>query len=174
MTRYSTIAVYGIYTEDVQVDEVVHALNGAGFNNEDICLMFARTHPVSTVVREAGIRHADREASAVAAALIEWLSEFGAVVIRTYGFFIRSQAFLRALVTTRGARPLCGNFETLMDLGFSWTDAVRVEDQLCEAGFLVYVACPDSARTRYAMEMLQAIGARETAQLEPGQKFEAA
>jgi hypothetical protein len=170
----STNAAYGIYTEDVQVADVVHALNVAGFGNEDICLMLARTHPISTIVRQAAIRSADREASAVAAGLIEWLSEFGAVVIRTFGFFIRSQIFLRALVTTREAPALCGNFETLMDLGFSQKDAWRLEDQLCEAGVLVYVACSESGRAKWAREMLERIGARETAELGMGQESETA
>jgi hypothetical protein len=174
MTMDPTNAAYGLYTEDVHVTDVVNALNDAGFDNEDICLMLARTHPISTVVREAAIRHADREASAVAAEVIEWLSEFGAVVIRTYGFFIRSQTFLRALVTTREAPALCGNYETLMDLGFSEGDAWRLENQLCEAGVLVYVACSENTKARWAREMLQGIGARETAELDLRQETETA
>jgi len=170
MTMDNNNAAYGIYAQDVQVLDVVHALNMAGFNNEDMCLMLARTHPISTVVREAAFRHSDREASAMTALLIEWLSEFGAVVIRTFGFFIRSQTFRRALVTTREAPALCGNFETLMDLGFSHNDAWRLEDQLCEAGVLVYVACSESGRAKWAREMLQQNGARETAELELGRE----
>jgi hypothetical protein len=170
MTMDNSYAAYGIYTEDVPVTDVMYTLNDAGFDNEDICLMLARTHPISTIVREAAFRHTDREASEVAAGLIEWLSEFGAVVIRTFGFFIRSQTFRRALVTTREAPALCGNFETLMDLGFSQKDAWRLEDQLCEAGVLVYVACSESGRAKWARKMLQQNGARETAELELGQE----
>src|SRR5580698_9817391 len=174
MTMESIAAAYGVYSENVPVTDVVSALNDAGFDKKDICLILARAHPISTIVREAGIRNADREASAVAAGLIEWLSEFGAVVIRTFGFFIRSQIFLRALVTTREAPALCGNFETLMDLGFSQKDAWRLEDQLCEAGVLVYVACSESGRAKWAREMLERIGARETAELGMGQESETA
>jgi hypothetical protein len=174
MTIESTNAAYGVYTEDVPVTDVVHALNDAGFDNEDICLMLARSHPISMIVREASFRNADREASAVAAGLIEWLSEFGAVVIRTFGFFIRSQMFLHALVTTREAPDLCGNSEMLMDLGFSEEDAGRLEDQLCEAGVLVYVACSEAAQATWAEEMFQRIGARESAALNPRQESDTA
>jgi hypothetical protein len=159
-------AAYGVYTEDVPVNYVVHALNDAGFNKESICLMLARTHPISTVVREAGIRNTDREASVVAAELIDWLSGFGAVVIRTFGFFIRSQIFLRALVTTREAPALCGSSETLMSLGFSQEDAERLDDQLCQTRVLVYVSCSESAEATRARQMLARIGAEETAQIE--------
>lgn len=174
MTMECPNAAYGVYAEDVEVTEVVHALNDAGFDNEDICLMLARTHPISTIVREAGIRNADRAASAVAARLIDWLSEFGAVVIRTFGFFIRSQTFLRALVKTREAPALCGSVETLMGLGFCEKDAGRLEDQWCEAGVLVYVACSESARASWAREMLQRKGAQETAELDLSQETETA
>jgi len=174
MSMETTNAAYGIYGEDVQIAEVVHSLNDAGFNNEDICLMLARSHPISTIVREAGIRNANREASAVAAKLIDWLSEFGAVVIRTFGFFIHSQTFLRALVTTREAPALCGSSETLVSLGFSEKEAERLEDQSCQARVLVYVACSESSRASWAREMLQQIGAQETAELALAQETETA
>jgi hypothetical protein len=174
MRMETTNAAYGLYAEDVNVTDVVCALNDAGFDNEDICLMLARTHPISIIVREAGIRNADQEASALAAGLIDWLSEFGAVVIRTFGFFIRSQTFLSALVKAREAPALCGSLETLMGLGFSEKDAGRLEDQWCEAGVLVYVACSESARASWAREMLQQIGARETAELDLAQETETA
>ena len=170
MRMESTSAAYGVYAEDVPVADVVHALDDAGFSKLDICLMLARTHPISTIVREAGMRNADREASAVAAEVIEWLSEFGAVVIRTFGFFIRSQTFLRALVTTRETPALCGSSETLIGLGFSEEDAERLEGQLCQARVLVYVACSESARASWAREMLQQIGAQETAELVLGRE----
>jgi hypothetical protein len=168
-------AAYGVYSDDVPMHDVVRKLNKAGFHKEDICLMLARTHPISTVVREAGIRGAaDREASAVAVELIEWLSEFGAVVIRTFGFFIRSQMFLHALLTTREAPALCGNSDTLMELGFSKNDARRLENQLCEGGVLVYVACSEGARAEWARELLQRIGAQEAAELDLCQETETA
>jgi hypothetical protein len=174
MRMETTNAAYGVYAEDVPVTDVVHALNDAGFDSEDICLMFARTHPVSTIVREAGIRNANREASAVAAGLIDWLSEFGAVVIRTFGFFIRTQSYLHALVKTREAPALCGSVETLMGLGFSEKDAGGLEDRWCQAGVLVYVACSESSRASWAREMLQQIGAQETAELDLSQETETA
>jgi hypothetical protein len=174
MTIESTNAAYGVYGEDVPVSDVVHVLNNAGFENENICLMLARTHPISTLVRQASFRNADREAAAVAAELIEWLSEFGAVVIRTFGFFIRSQTFLRALVTTRETPALCGSAETLVGLGFSEEEAERLEDQLGQARVLVYVACSERGKAKWAQEMLQQIGAQEAAELDLHRETEAA
>jgi hypothetical protein len=170
----SMSAAYGVYAEDVPITDVVHTLSDAGFSKETICLVLARTHPISTIVREAGIRSADREASAVAAELIGWLSEFGAVVIRTFGFFIRSQMFLSTLVTTREAPALCGSSETLVGLGFSEEDAERLEDQLSQARVLVYVACSESGRATFARAMLYRIGAQETGKFDLVQETQTA
>ena len=61
--------------------------------------------------------------------LIGWLSNFGAVVIPTVGFFIRSQAFFHALIS-REASALCGNARTLVGLGFADDEAEKFENQL--------------------------------------------
>ncbi len=164
----NSAAAYGMYSQEVALHDVVHTLNQAGFENEDICMMLAPTHPIATIVREASILNSEREASAVTAGLIGWLSEFGAVVIPTVGFFIRSQAFFHALVVAKDAPALCGSTKTLVGLGFPENDAERFESQLREVGVLVYVSCAEGAKTGWAREMLLRTGARETATLEKG------
>lgn len=158
-------AAYGMYPQDVALHEIVRTLNQAGFGNEDICMMLSPRHPIATVVREASILGAEREASAVTAGLIGWLSEFGAVVIPTVGFFIRSQAFLHALLTPKDSQALCGNTSTLVGLGFAEDDAERYEHQLREVGVLVYVACPEGTKTNWAIELLRRTGASEASTL---------
>ena len=98
---------------------------------------------------------------------MSWLFEFGAVVIPTVGFFVRSQAFLRALVTN-------GNSGCLVGLGFSERDAKRFESQLCEMGVLIYVACAEGANAASAMEILRRTGAKEPGLLEQEAYMEAA
>lgn len=158
-------AAYGIYPHDVALHEIVHTLNQAGFDNEDICMMLSPTHPISTIVREANFLNTEREASAVTAGLIGWLSEFGAVVIPTVGFFIRSHEFFRRLVVAKDSPALCGNTRALVSLGLSEIDAERYENQLKEVGVLVYVSCPESARTDWARELLCRTGAQEACTL---------
>jgi len=77
-------------------------------------------------------------------------------------------------VKTREAPALCGSVETLMGLGFSEKDAGSLEDRWCQAGVLVYVACSESSRASWAREMLQQIGAQETAELDLSQETETA
>ena len=159
-------AAYGLYTQDVALTDIVRNLNQAGFDNEDICMMLSPAHPIASIVRDASLFNTEREASAVTAGLIGWLSEFGAVVIPTVVFFIRSQAFFHALMVTREGPSLCGNARTLVGLGFSEEEAGRFEGQLGDLGVLVYVSCPEGAKTLWAREVLRHTGAQEAATLE--------
>jgi len=162
----NTAAAYGVYSHDVVLSDIVRNLNEAGFENEDICMMLSPAHPIASVVRDASLFSAEREANAVNAGLIGWLSGFGAVLIPTVGFFIRSQAFFHALMVSREAPALCGNARTLVSLGFSEHDAERFEEQIGSRGVLVYVACDQGAKTLWAREVLRHTGARETATLD--------
>jgi hypothetical protein len=162
----SAAAAYGLYSQDVALTEIVRNLNQAGFDNEDICMMLSPAHPIASIVREANLFNSEKENSAVTAGLIGWLSEFGAVLIPTVGFFIRSQAFFHALMVAREAPALCGNAKTLVGLGFSAEEAERFEDELGDLGVLVYVSCNEGAKTLWAREVLRHTGAHETATLE--------
>src|SRR5579863_274056 len=96
---------------------------------------------------------------------MRWIFEFGAVMIPTVGFSIRSQAFLRALVTGKDSSTLCGKSRPLVGLGFSEYDADRFENQLRDVGVLVYVACPEKKNAAWAVEVLRQTGAHEPALL---------
>jgi hypothetical protein len=159
-------AAYGIYSQDVALVEIVRTLNQAGFDNEDICMMLSPSHPIASIVREASLFSSECDDNAGTAGMIGWLSAFGAVLIPTVGFFIRSQAFLHALMAAREAPALCGNARTLVGLGFSERDATKYEDQLRRLGVLVYVSCSESAKTLWAQEVLRHTGAHETATLQ--------
>ena len=157
----STQAAYGMYAHDVALQQVVQTLNQSGLEKEDICMMVSPRHPIAAIVREENILNA----SAAAAGLIGWLMKFGAVMIPTVGLFIRSQAFLQALVVREDSPNAYGNSKALVGLGFSEGDALRFERQLREAGVLVYVACPENSKPTWAVELLRRSGACETATL---------
>jgi hypothetical protein len=161
----NTSAAYGIYSDAAALTDIVHNLNQAGFDNEDICMMLSPVHPVSLAVRDASLFNSERESDSATASLIGWLSKFGAVLIPKVGFFVRSQAFLHALMASHGASALCGNCRTLVGLGFSPEDAERCEDQLGDLGVLIYISCTENARTLWAREVLRHTGACEASTL---------
>ena len=158
-------AAYGMYPRSVALPEVVCALNRAGFENEDICMVLSPAHPVATVVRDAKILNVEREESATSARMIGWFSEFGAVVIPTVGFFIRSQAFFRALLIEQNFPAMSRGSRTLLGLGFSEDEAKRLGHQLCDVGAMVYVSCQKSGKADSAIELLRRTGAKEAAGL---------
>jgi len=158
-------AAYGMYSRHIALPEIVSSLNRAGFGNEDICMVLSPAHPIASIVRDARIDSANVGGGAASASMIGWFSEFGAVVIPTVGFFIRSQAFLNALLIEDDGAALCGGSKTLAGLGFSNDDASRLGRQLGDVGALVYVACPERTRAGSAIELLIRSGAKEAAGL---------
>jgi hypothetical protein len=158
-------AAYAVYPRNVALPEVVSALNEAGFQDKDICMVLSPAHPVATGVGDAKIAGIEREESASNARMIGWFSKFGAVVIPTVGFFTRSQAFLKALLAEENFPALSRGSRTLLGLGFSEDEAKRLGQQLCDVGALVYVACPESDTARGAVDLLRKAGAREAAGL---------
>ena len=160
-------AAYAMYNERVGINEVLQTLRQGGFEKEDICLMLSRQHPLTTIMREANQSAFSKPDSSVAnAGLIGWLSEFGAVVIPTFGFFIRSRAFFHALVVEQDSIGSCGRRGTLSGLGFAEREARRFEDELQQSGVLLYVTCPEDARSQWALELLRATGAEESGLLQ--------
>jgi hypothetical protein len=166
----ATLAAYGMYSQSAALNDVVLTLNEAGFMNEDICMMLSPTHPIAAMVREAGF-NSGCETSSVSADLIGWLSKFGAVIIPTVGFFIRSQAYFHALLSSPDAPGLCGNSTSLSGLGFPDNDALRFENQVRQDGVLVYVACLENAKIDWAMQLFRRTGASEAATLEVAEEM---
>src|SRR5246127_3919286 len=125
-------AAYGMYARDIALPDVVGALNKAGFENEDICMVLSPAHPDAAVVNEASTFDAAGSQTALGARMIGWFSEFGAVVIPTVGFFIRSQAFFRALLMEQNFPAMSRGSHALLGLGFSEHEAQRLGHQLCD------------------------------------------
>jgi hypothetical protein len=88
-------------------------------------------------------------------------------MIPTIGFFVRSQAFLRALVTGESS-ALCGSSSALVGLGLSESDARRFEKEIRNVGIFVFVACSETAQAAHALEVLRRTGAREPAMIDYG------
>lgn len=160
-------AAYGMYPRDVALPDVVCALRQAGFAKQDICMVLSPAHPDAAHLRDASLFELEDGNAGTCARMIAWYSEFGAVVIPTVGFFVRSPAFLQALTNEQNFPALSRGSRTLMGLGFSPDDAKRLGHQLTDVGALVYVACTEGAKAKGAIELLRRTGAREAASLAP-------
>lgn len=164
MTSSGT-AAYGMYSRNVALPEVVSALNRAGYQNENICMVLSPAHPAAEVFHDTSSNEGPGLESSKTARMIRWFSGFGAVVIPTVGLFVRSQAFLKALFGERNLPGLSRSSGTLMDLGFSPDDAKRLGHRLCDFGVLVYISCSEDGKATGALELLRRTGAHEAARL---------
>jgi len=166
-------AAYGMYSRQVPLAEVVCALNRAGFENEDICMVLSPAHPVANSVQDAQLLDVARD-SATSTRTIAWCSKFGAVVIPTVGLFIRSDLYLHAFVLEQNSSSLSRWSRTLLGLGFSENEAERLGHLLSDVGALVFVSCQEPGKASSATELLLRAGAKEAANLRMARAAEAA
>lgn len=159
-------AAYAMYPRTVALPKVVGALNSAGFQKEDICMVLSPAHPDAAAIGEANAFNMGDATAGMGARMIQWFSGFGAVVIPTVGLFIRSQEFFQALLDEQNFPTLSRSSRALLGLGFSPDDAKRLGQQLCDVGALVFVTCKEKAKANGAIELLRGLGAREAASLE--------
>jgi hypothetical protein len=158
-------AAYGMYARHVALPEVVCALREAGFAKQDICMVLSPAHPDAAHLGDASPFEVEDGNTGTCARMIAWYSEFGAVVIPTVGFFVRSTAFLQALTDEQNFPALSRWSRTLIGLGFSPDEATRLGHELTDVGALVYVSCAETAKAQGAIELLRRTGAREAASL---------
>jgi hypothetical protein len=152
----SAFAAYGFYPQTTGLQNVMQTLLRGGVDKERICMMLPPEHPIATVVRQASADAIEEPGNSEAAGLISWLSEFGAVLIPKFGFFIRSQEFLHTLIT--GDAPSGG---TLAALGFPADKVRHFSNQAGDPGVLLYLSCPEKTKIGWALELLRGTGAQE-------------
>lgn len=152
----NAFAAYALYPQTTGLQSIMQTLSRGGFEKESICMMLPAEHPIATTVRQASADAVDGPANAEAAGLIRWLSQFGAVLIPKFGFFIRSQEFFRTLMS--GEMPSGG---TLAALGFPADKVKRLSNPLDSPGVLLYLSCAEKTRTGQALELLRGTGAQE-------------
>lgn len=157
-------AAYAVYPRHVPVFDVASALNQAGFDNKEICMVLSPAHPMALIVCETKVLELERESRAVSARMMGRVSELGAFVIPSVGFFVRSPEFLQALMGDHETPAVSGKSKTLANLGFSRDDSERLDHRLRDGiGALIYVSCQEHARTDRAIELLRNAGAWEAA-----------
>jgi hypothetical protein len=159
-------AAYAMFSRSIPLPDVMRTLSRGGFQKESICMMLSPTHPIAATVREANTRPYERDSNASMADVIGWLSEFGAVLIPTFGFFIRSRSYCRALLTESDSMSKNGRCGPLVGLGFSEDEAAQFERKVRDVGALLYVSCPEESQTLSALELLRATGAQQTGTLQ--------
>ena len=126
-------------------------------------MVLSPAHPDAAPLHDASAFDIPEADHTLSARMIDWFSKFGAVVIPTVGLFVRSHAYLQALLNEENAPSLSQGCRTLIGLGFSPDDAKRLGSRLCDVGALVYVTCKEGDKSKRLIELLQRTGAQEAA-----------
>jgi hypothetical protein len=129
-------------------------------------MVLSPAHPDVVPIHDASTFDLPGGDTRLSARMIDWFSKFGAVVIPTVGFFIRSQAYFQALLDEQNVPSLSQGCRTLVGLGFSQDDAKRLGHRLCDVGALVYVSCKEGDNANGVIELLRRTGAQEAASLD--------
>src|SRR5215469_4719305 len=91
MSLENRAAAYGFFPPESQLENVFRALNHAGFENTNLCLLVTADHPIAERVRSSTVQSPrDPVQSVEPEQILAWLSRYGAVLISEMGLFIGS------------------------------------------------------------------------------------
>lgn len=160
MSQTATAAAYGVFSQGIPLQSVVATLNQKGVQNQDICVLLAPAHPIAARMHEMNTDVYEPRSKASLSRLVEWVSKLGAVSVPGVGVFIRSGAYMGALMESNERSVLCRNWKTLSRLGIPEQDTARLENHISGDSGMIYVACEESDSQRVA-EILKETGAQE-------------
>jgi hypothetical protein len=159
-------AAFGIYSDQVEVENAVEALRAAGYRNTDISVLFpenvgtkdfaAEKHTKAPEVATAGAG-----TGAVIGGGLGWLAGIGALAIPGLGPFIAAGPIMAALAGAGVGGAVGGIVGALVGMGIPEYEAKRYEGRIKKGGILLSVHCDNSEWTRRAKDILEATGAED-------------
>jgi hypothetical protein len=162
MSLENRAAAYGFFPPESQLENVFRALNHAGFENTNLCLLVTADHPIAERVRSSTVPSPrDPVQSVEAEQILAWLSRHGAVLISEMGLFIGSSDFLRVLAMPHNLLRSESVSEVFGLLGIGPDEVARYQSRLRDKSAFILVSCEHVAHSEWARELLSTMGAEE-------------
>ncbi|RJQ23045.1 MAG: DUF3341 domain-containing protein [Nitrospiraceae bacterium] len=160
------IAVYGIYTSRLMVEEAVDALKDAGFRNEDISVLFPEGGGTKEFAVEKETKAPEGGATggatgAVVGGALGWLVGIGSLAIPGLGPFIAAGPIMAALAGAGAGGAVGWIAGVLIGMGIPEYEANRYEGRVKEGGILLSVHADDSDWKNKGKEILKRTGAED-------------
>ncbi|MGH7871119.1 MAG: DUF3341 domain-containing protein [Candidatus Binatia bacterium] len=162
----SNTAAFGIYSNQVGLEECLVSLREADFRKEDISVLYPDNvgtkdfaHEKSTKAPEGA--SAGAGTGAVIGGILGWLAGIGAIVIPGVGPFIAAGPIMAALAGVGAGGVLGGITGSLIGLGIPEYEAKRYEGRIKKGGILISVHCDDANWTKKAKTILLETGAED-------------
>ena len=159
-------AVFGIYRDQMNVENAVNALREEGFRNTDISVLFPENvgtkdfaHEKHTKAPEGATTGAT--SGAVIGGGLGWLAGIGALAIPGLGPFIAAGPIMAALAGAGAGGVVGGLTGGLVGMGIPEYEAKRYEGRIKEGGMLLSVHSDDREWTKKAKQVLERTGAQD-------------
>src|SRR3954462_7957089 len=115
-------AVFGIYRDQLAVEEAVNALRAAGFRNTDISVLFPENQGTKDFAHEKNTKAPEGTTTGVisggiAGGVLGWLTGIGALAIPGLGPFIAAGPIVAALAGAGAMGTLGGVIGALVGMG---------------------------------------------------------
>jgi len=159
MANKSPSAAVALYLSGVGLESLLDDLGCVGSKREDVCVVLPQTHSVSQTLHSLRSGTCSLDAAPEIESVIEWLSQFGAVIIPGVGMFVAGREFVGTLFGTANQSKAYGN--AVRDLGLPPAYVQHYEDWIRGGGVMVYVCCNGDGGIHPVAEVLEEAGAEE-------------
>ncbi len=160
------IAVFGIYSSEMNAGEAVDRLRQAGFRNTDVSILYSDNtgnkdlaHEKNTKAPEGAATGAG--AGAILGGALGWLASAGLLAIPGLGPFIAAGPILGILSGVGAGGAVGGVAGALIGAGMPEYEAKRYEGRIHKGGVLLSVHCDDDHYVTKAKHLLQDTGAQD-------------
>jgi len=159
-------AVFGIYRDQVSVENAVDTLRREEFRNTDISVLFPENEGTKDFAHEKNTKAPEGATTGAASGAIiggglGWLVGIGALAIPGLGPFIAAGPIMAALAGVGAGGAIGGLTGALIGMGIPEYEAKRYEGRVKAGGILLSVHCDDSKWTKRAKEVLEHTGAED-------------
>jgi hypothetical protein len=159
-------SVYGIYPNELTVENGVDALRQAGFRSTDISVLFPDNRGTKDFAHEKNTKAPEGAATGAGSGMViggalGWLAGIGALAIPGLGPFIAAGPIMGLLGGMGAGGAIGGIAGALIGMGIPEYEAKRYEGRIREGGVLLSVHCDESDWIKRAKEILEATGAKD-------------
>src|SRR5262250_2913241 len=159
-------AAFGIYTNQIAVEDAVDTLRANGYRNTDISILFPENQGTKDFAHEKHTKAPEGAATGagtgvVVGGALGWLAGIGALAIPGLGPFIAAGPIMAALAGAGVGGTVGGVVGALVGMGIPEYEAKRYEGRVKSGGILLSVHCDDSEWTAKAKRILEESGAED-------------
>jgi hypothetical protein len=159
-------SVYGIYPNELTVENGVDALRRAGFRSTDISVLFPDNRGTKDFAHEKNTKAPEGAATGAGSGMViggalGWLAGIGALAIPGLGPFIAAGPIMGLLGGMGAGGAIGGIAGALIGMGIPEYEAKRYEGRIREGGVLLSVHCDESDWVKRAKDILEQTGAKD-------------